>query len=268
MVKGVSIKFRSYAESVPTLLKLVKFDQEVKKHLSIVLKPSLKNVQAAHTPAALVEEVLKFIVQHKGAAAKVFIAEGSDGDDTFELFEQARYKQLAETYNVGLIDLNTAETEEMHSAEFMKFDSIHYPKLLRESFVITLPRLAEDEETELQTSLATMLGAFPAERYSGFFSTKKTKIRNWPVKYSIHDIVRCKMPDATLIDASDYGVLLLGRPLAMDQQAARLLGRDPRAVQHLKLISESLEQSEATAAARAAVKAERQASASQPSLAA
>ena len=84
-----------------------------------------------------------------------------------------------------------------------------------------------------------MLGAFPADYYSGFFSSKKSKIRKHPIKYSIHDILKCKMPDFTIIDASEKGIILAGRPLEMDKQAARLLEKDWKSISHLRLVDET-----------------------------
>ena len=41
MVKGVAVKLKSYEETVPKLLKVIKFDEELKKHERIVLKVNL-----------------------------------------------------------------------------------------------------------------------------------------------------------------------------------------------------------------------------------
>ena len=221
---------------MPRFLQFVKFDQSVKGHEVIVLKPSLKNLRAHNTPLAFTEEVLKFCLAHKDPATSVIIAEGSDGDETADVFDQAGYRKLAERYSISLVDLNTSEVEELQNDDFMRFDSIFYPKILLNSFVITLPRLGPDDEIEVQDSLTTMLVAFPAEYYRGLFSRMKNKIRRFPLKYAVHDILRCKMPNVSLIDASDYGMVLAGKPLDLDKEAARIMGKDWRALQHLRLI--------------------------------
>ncbi|MBX4196893.1 DUF362 domain-containing protein [Candidatus Pacearchaeota archaeon] len=239
MVKGVSIKFKSYAETVPKLLDVIKLEGELKKHSKIVLKPSLKDEESHHTPVEFVEEVLKYCMRHKNPAAEVFIAEGSDRNITMDLFEQKQYKKLAETYSVGLIDLNNAEVEEIQDGEFMKFGTVMYPKILLESFIISLPKLAEDEETDIQASLSNMLGAFPLSYYRGFFSSTKNKIRKWPLKFAIHDVLRCKMPSLGVIDASEQGMILAGQPLEIDKQAAKALGKDWKGVGYIRLVDES-----------------------------
>lgn len=241
MAGGASIQFQSYPESVPRLLEILGLDKELKKHHTIILKPTLKNSLAESTSPKFVEQVLSFCLKHKNPVADVFIAEGADGYETIDLFQELGYKKLAETYAVGLIDLNTAETFDVENNSFLKFQQIKYPRILLNAFVISLPVLREDEETILNLSTSTMLGAFPSPHYTGFFSRKKSKIRKWPIKYSIHDIAMCKMPDFAMIDASEQGKILAGKPLDIDKQAAKIFDMDWRSIPYLKLIDESLE---------------------------
>ncbi len=259
MVKGVSAKFKSYEETIPRFLKFIKFDQALKGRETIILKPTLRNTRTHNTPVAFAEEVLKFCQLHKDATAKIMIAEGSDGEETMDVFDHAGYRRLAERSGVSLVDLNDAEVEEVHEGEFTRFVSIFYPKLLLNSYVIVLPRLGADDEVEMQGALSSMLGAFPAAYYRGIFSSTKSKIRRDPIKYAIHDILQCKMPDAALIDASEYGLILAGKPLEIDKQAARVMGKDWRSIQYIRLIDESFAQSFQAAQAREVAKLARQA---------
>jgi uncharacterized protein (DUF362 family) len=241
MAKGAAIKFQSYEESTPKILDLLKLPYELKKHPKIILKPTLTENKETSTPSELVEATLKYILNHKNPVTEIFIAEGADGYHTEELFRDQGYTQLAEKYGVGLIDLNTTETEEIESHEFLRFDTIHFPKLLKDSFLITLPRLAQDPELELQGALTSTLGLFPADHYRGFLSSNKSKIRKWPAKYAIHDITRCKMPDLAIMDAAEQGLLLAGQPLAIDKKSASLLGLVWKDISYLKMMDESIE---------------------------
>lgn len=239
MAKGVSIKFKSYEDTIPRLLSLIKFDKEMQKYNKIILKPYLGLETDKNTPAEFTEQVLKFCLANKSAEAEIFIAEGADGKDTLELFEENKYNRLAEQYSIGLVDLNNTEVDEILDGEFLKFDKIMYPKLLSEGFIVSLPKLAEDAEIDMLGALSIMTGAFPAKYYSGVFSSRKNKIKKWPVKFSIHDILKCKMPEFAIIDASDKGTILAGVPLEMDKQAARLLGKDWKSVSYLRLVNDS-----------------------------
>ncbi|HLC53295.1 MAG TPA: DUF362 domain-containing protein [Candidatus Nanoarchaeia archaeon] len=258
MVKGVAIKFKSYAETVPKFLSLVKFENEVKKHQSIVLIPSLKGTDSLKTAVDFVEEIVKFCQVHKSPAARVLIAAGADGEDTMEVFRTSGYTQLAERQGISLVDLNTSEVEEIRDGEFLRFGPIYYPKLLLDSYIVVVPRLAEDEETEMQASLSTMLAAFPGNYYRGLFSSTKNRLRKHSLKYAIHDIMRCRMPQLAIVDASEYGSLLLGKPIEIDKQAAKLLGKNWKTIAHLRLVDESFSQTqkviEAREHARAAAK--------------
>ncbi len=242
MAKGVSIKFRSYSETIPRLLELINLGKELKKHSKIILKPSLKPMEgekSLSTPVAFVEQVLRFCLKNKNPVAEIFIAEGADGYDTMELFNKLGYAKLAERYSVGLLDLNGAEVERTEQYDFAKFSEIMYPKILKDSFVISLPLLIPNEEISFEGALSNMLGAFPAKHYKGFFSRTKSKIRKWPLKYSVHDILKCKMPDFAIIDSSEKGVILAGLPQDVDKQAAKLLGIEWKDVGYLRLVEET-----------------------------
>lgn len=244
MAKGASIKFKSYSETVPKLLELIKLQNELKKYDKIVLKPFLTGDETTSTHKDFVEAVVKFCIHHKNPVANIYIAEGADGYDTEELFNSHGYKKLAETYDVSLVDLNKAETEERESSEFLRFATINYPKILSGSFIISMPKLAESEETEIAGSLPSMLGAFPASHYKGWFSRVKSKIRNWPIKYAVHDILRCEIPKLAIVDASSKETILAGVPLEMDKQMAKLLDKDWRTIPYLALLNEKLEAEE------------------------
>lgn len=239
MAKGVSIKFKSYGESVSKLLELIKLKTEIQKHGQIILMPHLSSNETANTPGGFVEAVLRFCLDNKNPETEVFIADGADGEDTMELFEKNGYKKLSERYSIGLIDLNKTEVEEIMDGEFLKLEKIMYPKILLNSFIISLPKIMENAESDMQGSLSIMMGAYPAEYYTGFFSSKKNKLNKWPVKYSIHDILKCKMPEYAIADASSKGVILAGIPLEIDKQCAKILGKDWKSVGYLRLISES-----------------------------
>jgi uncharacterized protein (DUF362 family) len=237
MAKGVSIRFDSYQVTIPKLLKFIKFHEEIKKHHKIILKPNLGSPDSPPTPVEFTEQVLIFCKENN-PQAEILIAEGADGISTSDLFKETGYQDLAEKYNIGLVDFNETETQPINN-DFLKFDSILYPSILLDSYVISLPFLQQDETTGILGSLENRLGAFPAKHYSGFFSSTKNKIRKWPIHYSIHDILKCKMPDFAIIDASSSGSILAGQPLEMDKQAAQLLKQPWQSIKHLKLVDES-----------------------------
>ncbi len=240
MVKGVAVNFSSYVDTIPKVLKLIKLDNELKKHDRIVIKVNLsKEDTSKTTKIEFLEPIVQFCVTNKSPGSEVIIAEGCNGAETMELFDSAGFTKLAEKYGVGLVDLNQSASVEIQNPEFLRFESIHFPEVLLKGLVITATPLTQDEELLISASLDTMLGAFPANKYRGFFSRTKNKLENYPVKYQIHDILKCKMPELALIDASDKGLFIAGRPLDMDKQAAKVLGHDWNRIPHLRLVDES-----------------------------
>ena len=60
----------------------------------------------------------------------------------------------------------------------------------------------------------------------------------------INEIIRCKMPQLAVIDASEKGFILAGQSLEMDKQAAKVLGREWKAIEHLKIADERFQEVE------------------------
>ncbi len=244
MAKGASIQFKSYNETVPKILGLLRLPLELKKYDSIVLKLTLKPAPENNIDIAFVESVLDFIMKNKNPVATVSIAEGSEGAETEDLFESLGYQKLADKYGIGLVDLNYAETQEIEDSDFTKFEKIQYPKILLNSFVFSLTKLDTDPETEIAGAFSNMLGAYPAKHYRGFFSLTKNKLRKHPMKFVIHDIIRCKAPDFSIVDAAEKGLILAGLPLEMDKQCSKLLGINWKEVPYIKLLDDSFIETE------------------------
>jgi len=239
MSKGASIKFKSYEESIPKILDLLKLQTEMKKYDKIIIKPFLSGNSETSTSKEFLESVIKFCLNEKNPVAEIFVAEGADGYETSDLFHANGYQLLAEKYPINLIDLNNTETEETTDPYFHKFSLIQYPRILKDNFIISISPLSINDETQISGTLSNMLGAYPTRYYSGFFSKGKNKIRKWPIEYSIHDIIQCKMPDFSVLDASKYGLILAGLPIEIDKQAVKVLGESWGNVKHISLIEET-----------------------------
>ncbi len=238
--KGVAVRMSSYEGSIGKVLNLIKFNEEIKKHEKLIIKVHLVPGKLEEsTKSEFVEEIIKFCLLNKNPTAEIIIAEGVNGADTRQIYDERGFTKLAEKYGVGLVDLNESQTVQIQSPGFLRFDWVHYPEILLNSFVIIASTLSPHEELGVSASLNTMVGAFPAKNYSGFFAKTKNKLDRFPLKYQVHDILKCKMPELALIDCLDKGLLIVGKPSEMDKQAAKVLGLDWNQVQHLRLIEES-----------------------------
>ena len=240
MAKGIAVNLKSYSETIPKVLKLIKFEEELKRHDKIIIKPQIiVGAPEKSSKPDFLEPIIQFCVANKNPGSEIIIAEGVDGAETHDVFDDFGYTKLAEKYNLGLVDLNEASSVEIQNPEFLRFKSVHFPEMLLNSFVMTATPLAQHSELGMSASLDSMRGAFPAYKYRGFFSSTKNKLEKYPLKYQIHDILKCKMPEFAMIDASEKGLLIAGKPLDMDKQAAKVLGLDWRQVPHIKLVDES-----------------------------
>ncbi len=240
MVKGVSVKLKSYSETVPKLLALIKLDEELKKHNKIVIKPVINSEKENSTPMQLVEQVLRFCIRNVSPGTEIFIAEGANGADTEDLFEERGYQKIADQYGIGLIDLNKVASEKIGKNEFKGLSEIMYPTILKDSFIISVPILKKDAQIGLRGSLSAMLGAYPAQYYKGFFSSRKNKLDGTNPHHLVHDIVACKMPHLAVIDFPEKGIIISGKPLDMDKEGAKLLGIEWRSVGYLRTLDDTL----------------------------
>jgi uncharacterized protein (DUF362 family) len=155
-------KFESYKKSVSELLDSAGFSELLKRNnKKIILKPNLtlNKKFPTTTHVEFVEEILKYIKKY--SKNEIVIAEGSGGDKTNDCFGDLGYKELAGKHSIKLIDLNEAECEKISKSNFKKFKFIEYPKVLLDSFLISLPVLKEHSEAIVTISLKNMLGAYP-----------------------------------------------------------------------------------------------------------
>jgi len=251
-MKRIAIeKFSSYETSVPRVLDSLEIKELLSRQKKIILKPNLTCCKPppVTTPAKFVEEVLKYCRAY--SRAEILIAEGSGGSTNL-CYENLGYRELEKKYPVKLINLNQEEVTVIKSPLFKKFDYIHFPRKIQNGFLISLPVLKEHGASGVTISLKNMLGCYPGKFYGGDRpGSWKTGIHKWPVDYSIHDILVCKFPDLSVVDASvgqlkdevygtpkEFGLLLAGDPLEVDKKGCEVLGKDWTSIDHIKWAEE------------------------------
>ncbi|RLE07711.1 DUF362 domain-containing protein [Candidatus Aerophobetes bacterium] len=253
MEKIASVKFISYEESIPSALEKIGAGKVLSEQSKIILKPNLtcNRRPPVTTPVDFVREVLRYCLEY--SKADILIAEGSGGSDTWECYRNLGYLELARQYGIKLVDLNEEEVVSKRSSLFKKFDYIHFPKILEDGFLISLPVLKDHREAKVTISLKNMLGCFPNGKYKGekFEGSWKVKMHRWLIDYSIHDICVCKLPDLAVVDASvgqrggeiwgtpeKFDLILAGDPIEVDKKGAAILGKDWKKVKHIRWIDE------------------------------
>jgi uncharacterized protein (DUF362 family) len=246
MSKVVVREFKNYEKTVKDVLDALDAKKILKKQKKIVIKPNLtlSKRPPCTTDVRCVEAIIHYINK------PVVIAEASGGCPTTRAFEKLGYNKLADEYDVELVDLNTSEVIVKHNPEAFVLKKFHFPKILENCYLISVPVLKEHDWARITVSMKNMFGIVPG-RFYGAGTWNKSKLHVLGVDESIVDINSYKSPDLSIVDAriGQYGNEIYGRPadppfniifggydpMAVDMTGAVFLGHDPKKVRHLRL---------------------------------
>ena len=211
----------------------------------IVLKPNLINDKAPPTTTScdIIEALVKY---YSEAGYTVVIAEGSGWSDTNHAFKVLGYTEIAERCGVKLVDLNNDyyEIRSNHDASVLK--EFKCPLTLKNSYIVSVPVLKEHSITGVTLSLKNMLGATPGE---GGITSRKGRFHRLGIDESIVDVNLHLKPSLAVIDGriagldgelgarpKKLGIVIFSEDLvAADTVGAKLLGRNPLSIKHLRI---------------------------------
>jgi uncharacterized protein (DUF362 family) len=245
------VDFMSYKGSVPALMKLLGADQILADQKKVVIKPNLVNTSPppVTTPVKLVAAIADYIKSLGNA--DIVIAEGCGAPlyNTHRPFRKLGYSDLAKSNGMMLVDLNDAETTELTDRRCRVFPKFMMPRLVMDSFLISVPVLKKHFLSKVTLTMKNMLGCAPPDHYGGFIWKKSRFHKN--LHPSIFEMNLYRTPDLTILDASvglachhlggpkcrpPVGKLVGGfDPVAVDAYGAELLGVDWRSVEHISL---------------------------------
>lgn len=244
------IEFESYETSVTEALDRINARDCLAGQDLILLKPNLVN--ADPFPVTTSPDFCRSVIQYIRAcsSARLVIAEGCGDDllETNEVFSHLKYDILAREFDVELLDLNHAPLTQKALPYNRIFPEIHLPEIAFDSFILSLPVLKAHSLAGMTGTLKNMMGFAPPAYYGVHGSWKKAFFHR-QMQPSLVELNRYRTPDLTLMDASvglcQYHLggpvcdppvnrLVAGfDPVAVDQEAARLLGMEPYAVPHI-----------------------------------
>ena len=218
----------------------------------ILIKPNLVTTDAPPitTPVSLVEAIVDFIRSSR-PETEIIIGEGCGSLDyeTAEPFKRLGYVDLAERKSLALVDLNHAPLTTLSDPRCLRFPTFHMPKIVLESYVVSVPVLKAHSFSEVTLTMKTMLGVAPPRHYNaGGWQKSAFHTR---IHEAILDLNRYRTPDFTVLDATIgmkdahlWGAvcspppnqIVAGfDPVAIDAYGATLLKRDWRRVDHIRL---------------------------------
>ncbi|ORJ62938.1 DUF362 domain-containing protein [Geothermobacter hydrogeniphilus] len=242
--------FESFGESLPLALEAIGAREILAEQQTIIIKPNL--VTDDPPPVTLPVGAAMVLVRwlRKQTRARIILAEGT-GDQlhsTIKVFDHLGYMDLAERYDLKLIDLNEAPAVELSRDDCPIFPQLYLPEVLSDSFVISFAVLKEHSLADVTLSMKNMVGCAPPRFYQQGGMWKKSAFHR-QIHEAILDLNRYRKPDLALIDASvgmrDHH--LTGRPcdppphrliagfdpVAVDAAGAMLLGKNWRDIPHI-----------------------------------
>jgi len=248
-----SVEFISFSKSVPEILERSGMGKLLRNQQKIILKPNLTTNLSppCTTPVQLVEEVIKFC--QKNSKAEVIVAEGSGGCDTLTAFKDLGYNDLAENYQIKLVDLNRQERIEKENFSAKVLKKIKLPKILFSGFFINLPVLKQHDEAILTCATKNLFGIYLNEGLIRYFLPhwwNKSELHyKYGVQESIYDLNLYRPSDFILADASigQVGNEIHGQPchppikkllsgfnnLEVDRYCAPFLDLDVKSIPYL-----------------------------------
>ena len=251
-MKTISIQeFISYKKTVKDTFDAIGAGTVLEKQTKILLKPNLVNNSPfpITTSPDCCEAVIEYIKTCSNA--EIIIAEGcGDKDlDTSDIFKDLKYTEVAERHEITLVDLNYAKLKKLSKPDCTVFPEMYLPEIAFTHYIISIPVLKAHTLSTITGSLKNMLGFAPPKYYSGRFGIWKKAIFHDNIHQSIIDLNKYRSPDLTLLDArvgmADYHLggpqceppvnkIVAGfSPLAVDREAAQLLGFNWQDIPHL-----------------------------------
>ncbi len=237
--------------SVRCLLDAVKFASVLPTiGKPLLIKPNLVTTDPPPitTPVKLVEAMVDYILE-KLPSATIVVGEGcgSLDYDTTEPFAKLGYADLARRKSLALVDLNHAPLVTLSKTACARFPTFHIPKIVMESFLISVPVLKAHSFSEVTLTMKNMLGVAPPQHYTAG-GWQKSEFHD-RIHEAILDLNRYRTPDFTILDATIgmkdahlWGGMCSPRPkkiaagfdpVAVDAYGATLLKRNWRQIAHI-----------------------------------
>lgn len=241
----------SYPAAVRAALEAAGFAERVRDAGRVIIKPNLlQNTPPPTTTDVRCVEALAVYIREGFPGKEIVIAEGSGGCPTAEAFAGLGYTGLAERYGLTLIDLDDSPVVSCRVADPLVWPEIRLPEPILDGFLVSAAVLKHHTITRVTLSLKNMIGILPAAHYSGYWSYRKSMVHKDDVEKAIRDINRARPIDFALIDAAvgqegshleggrpfdpPIGRIIAARnPVDADTAGCRLLGVDPKDVEHL-----------------------------------
>ncbi len=235
--------------SVAALLDAAELDPGGRR---VVVKPNLVVARRppVTTPVELVAAIVDWLaVRNPGGEIVVADGTGAAAYDTWHVFRELGYTEMADRKGVRLVDLNTEPLERLENPTLRTWPEFYLPRIVLESFLISVPVLKAHTLADVTLTMKNMMGAVPPLHYQADGHWKKSALHA-TMHESTLELNRYRTPDFTILDATQGmreahlwgalcdpppGLLVAGYdPVATDAYGAGLLGRDWREIGYIR----------------------------------
>jgi len=216
-------------------------DSVLSERKPILIKPNYLNSKhpstGITTDGRVVEGIVRFLKERE--IDDISIGEGSGFADTFEAFRVAGVTDVAERWNVKLVDLNKDEFVEVYPPNPLSLKKVKVAKTAVESTIISVPKLKLHKITMVTLGLKNIMGTLAS----------KGTMHRGSLSKNIADLASVLMPRLTVIDGIiaseghensgnpiEMDLVIAGTdPVAVDAVGAAVMGIPPTEVKHLRL---------------------------------
>jgi uncharacterized protein (DUF362 family) len=219
----------------------------------ILIKPNLVEAlpPPITTPAALVEELVHYIKKNS-PGTQIIVGEGcgSLNYETDYVFDVLGYTQMALRTGIDLLDLNREPLVKLAKKSCRRWPELHLPKILFESFLLSVPVLKAHTLAGVTLTMKNMMGTVPPKHYQQGGHWKKASFHSG-IDAAVYDLNQYRCADFTLLDATigmkeahlggptcdpHPGKFAAGfDPVAVDSYGAKLLNKNWQSVGHIAL---------------------------------
>jgi len=256
MEKVIVSEFKDYHSTVFNVLGELGFAGRLKNRKKIIIKPNLlqDTPPPCTTDVHCIEAITRFI-QENNPDTKIMILEGSGGCSTKKAFRVLGYEALAEAYNLELLDVDDADTVLLKNPDALAYREIYLPKILFESYIISVPCLKDHSITGITLSFKNLIGLLPEKYYGKYWSYNRSDVHRVGVDKAILDLSNYINIDLCIIDGrigqqgshlaggrhcNPYKNVILGGydALEVDRKGAEIMGHKWQDIKHLRMIAE------------------------------
>jgi len=243
MNKVAIIKGTIPQEMAVRALRMIGAERAISVEKRILIKPNYIN--ASHpstgvtTDGRVIEGVAEFLVEN--GFKEIIIGEGSGFADTFHAYKVAGVTEVAQRWNLQLLDLNKDEFVEVTPPNSLALKKVKIARTALESTLISIPKLKLHNLTGVTLSLKNMMGVVsPKGVMHGHLNEKIADLASIVTpKLAVIDGIIGGEVSETSGHPVEMNLLIAGTdPVAVDVVGAEVMGVDSKNVKHLQLASE------------------------------